>query len=174
MLATSRQRGKDSSSKEPARLPNLIEIHPTAAETFNSKLLQEKSNPSRRCRDSLSCSRAACRLTHPRKYANRGINLTGWQPLYLHGAYHGAQREHGGWVPQGRLAVKRALSVHEQHGDLQNETDQDTDLRCKVSAIDSGQRWQRRGGGGGVCGVLTESLVWDGGDGSEREKSALI
>lgn len=41
--------------------------------------------------------------------------------VYLHGAYHGAQGEHGGRVPQRGLAVERALRVHQQHGDLREE-----------------------------------------------------
>lgn len=42
--------------------------------------------------------------------------------LYLHGADHGAQSEDGGRVPQRRLAVERALRVHQQHGHLGEET----------------------------------------------------
>lgn len=37
---------------------------------------------------------------------------------YLYGAGHGAEGEHGGAVFDGGLAVKRSLSVHQQHGHL--------------------------------------------------------
>lgn len=46
---------------------------------------------------------------------------------YLHGADHGAQGEHSGRVPQRGLAVKRALRVHQQHGDLRHQTRKETD-----------------------------------------------
>lgn len=46
--------------------------------------------------------------------------------LYLHGAYHGAQSEHGGRIPQSGLAVERALCVHQQDSDLCDEAQRRT------------------------------------------------
>lgn len=46
------------------------------------------------------------------------VNSSSPEVSYLDGADHGAEGKHGGRVPQGGLAVKGALRVHQQHRDL--------------------------------------------------------
>lgn len=50
-----------------------------------------------------------------------GKTVLGLKVLYLHGADHGAQGEHGGGIPERGLAVKCSLRVHQQHGHLSPE-----------------------------------------------------